>query len=361
MRNSEELIVIEKRCQSTNESNLYYRPQDLLRVINLMPITMRKNYVLAYCSIVLILVIHTSASKELLIRNSSYSFDRIAEANIKTKEIDFVRRTGESSSTNASTSSQGSSTNDNFGTKKIYPTREGGREWYINMDDPRSDGIFFITSDSNITRQADGSWRVNNTNVRLNVDTPQGVAPWRDVEITGYAKVVGAVPIEGNSLANTDDLDLNWLARGGRHTSEIPCEGSALTAILDINGTVGWKKEIWFPGGYADERETDKVVTDSLLNRWIGFKAIMYNTNNNTNVKMESYIDNRDTNYWVQVTNLTDNGNWYAKSPDSEFNRADCGRPKNYVITNGGSIVTFRSDNIVWDFKNLSVREIQAP
>ncbi|MGB8777254.1 MAG: hypothetical protein WCC82_03370, partial [Nitrososphaeraceae archaeon] len=114
-------------------------------------------------------------------------------------------------------------------------------------------------------------------------------------------------------------------------------------------------------GGYADERDRDKVVTDPLFNRWIGFKAIMYNTNNNTNVKMESYIDNRNTNYWVQVTNLTDAGNWYAKSPDSEFNSADCGRPKNYVITNGGSIVTFRSDNIVWDFKNLSVREIQAP
>jgi hypothetical protein len=28
---------------------------------------------------------------------------------------------------------------------------------------------------------------------------------------------------------------------------------------------------------------------------------------------MESYMDNKDTNYWVQVTNLTDNGGWSAK------------------------------------------------
>jgi hypothetical protein len=228
------------------------------------------------------------------------------------------------------------------------------------MDDPRSDGIFFITSDANITRQTDGSWRINNSNVRLNIDTPPNTEPWKNVEITGYARVVDQVPIKGNPEAATDDFDLNWLARGGEHNTENPCEGSAYTAILDINGTVGWKKEIWFPGGYTDEREADRVVTDPLLNRWIGFKAIMYNTNN-TSVKMESYIDNRNTNYWVQVTNLTDSGNWYAKSPDSEFNRADCGRPKNHVITNGGSLVTFRSDNIVWDFKNLSVREIQAP
>ncbi|MFZ0648700.1 MAG: hypothetical protein WAM27_10835, partial [Nitrososphaeraceae archaeon] len=167
-------------------------PQDLLRVRNLIPVTMRKNYILASCSIVLILVFQTPATKELLIGNSSYTSDRIAEA----------KSTSESSS-NSSSSSQGSTANDILGTKKIYPTREGGREWYINMDDPRSDGIFFITSDANITRQVDGSWRVNNTNVRLNVDTPQNMAPWRDVEITGYAKVVDRVPIDGNSLANT--------------------------------------------------------------------------------------------------------------------------------------------------------------
>jgi hypothetical protein len=28
-------------------------------------------------------------------------------------------------------------------------------------------------------------------------------------------------------------------------------------------------------------------------------------------------------------------------------------------LTNGGPIVTFRSDNLVWEFKDLSVREIQ--
>jgi hypothetical protein len=261
----------------------------------------------------------------------------------------------------SSSSSSDPATNDIFGIKKLYPTMSGGREWFINMNDPRSDGIFFITSDQNITQQSDGSWRINNTNVRLNVDTPPNTQPWKNVEITGYARIVDKVPIDGNTEAATDDFDLNWLARGGRHSTDTPCEGSALTAILDINGIVGWKKEIWFPGGYTDELGKEDKVIDSLLNRWVGFKAIMYNTNNNTAVKMESYIDNRDTNYWVQVTDVLDNGNWYAKAPDSEFNSADCGRPKNYVMTNGGSIVTFRSDNIVWDFKDLSVREIQPP
>ena len=44
---------------------------------------------------------------------------------------------------------------DIFGTKEIYPTKPGGKEWFLNSDDPRSDGIFFITSDKNITRQSE--------------------------------------------------------------------------------------------------------------------------------------------------------------------------------------------------------------
>jgi hypothetical protein len=28
---------------------------------------------------------------------------------------------------------------------------------------------------------------------------------------------------------------------------------------------------------------------------------------------------------------------------------------------NAGPIATFRSDNMIWDFKDLSIREIQAP
>jgi hypothetical protein len=330
------------------------------------PSTMTRNHTLLYSFLVIMLIFEIPGTIDSLARNEQdLSMYRSAGASIETRVSDGPpgnpSPSVDTTPSSQSSSSSDSATNDIFGIKKMYPTASGGREWFINMNDPRSDGIFFITSDQNITQQEDGSWRINNTNVRLNIDTPPNAQPWKNVEITGYARIVDKVPIDGNAEAATDDFDLNWLARGGRHSTDTPCEGSALTAILDINGTVGWKKEIWFPGGYTDERGREDKVTDSLLNRWVGFKAIIYNTNNNTAVKMESYIDNRDTNYWVQVTDVLDNGDWYAKAPDSEFNNADCGRPKNYVMTNGGSIVTFRSDNIVWDFKDLSVREIQTP
>jgi hypothetical protein len=60
---------------------------------------------------------------------------------------------------------------DQFGIDKIYPTKEGGREWHINMDDPFADHLFDGTFDRNMTRQDDGSWRVNGSAVRLNVIT----------------------------------------------------------------------------------------------------------------------------------------------------------------------------------------------
>ena len=31
---------------------------------------------------------------------------------------------------------------DKFGVKKIYPTKQDGREWFINMDNPNHDGPF---------------------------------------------------------------------------------------------------------------------------------------------------------------------------------------------------------------------------
>lgn len=76
----------------------------------------------------------------------------------------------------SNTSSKGE---DIFGTKEIYPTRPEGREWFLNSEDPRSDGIFYITSDKNITKQSNGSWLINSSEVRMNVDTPPGLSEWK--------------------------------------------------------------------------------------------------------------------------------------------------------------------------------------
>ena len=65
--------------------------------------------------------------------------------------------------------------------------------------------------------------------------------------------------------------------------------------------------------------------------------------------------------HWVRVTNLTDSGGWYADRSDKEFYSVNCGRPKDYVITNSAPRAVFRADNMILDFKDLSMREIEPP
>jgi hypothetical protein len=246
---------------------------------------------------------------------------------------------------------------DNFGIREIYPTKENGREWHMNMENPQEDKHFSITFNPNITRQEDGSWRISTPVVRMNVNTLEGETNWKNVEMTGYAKIVGVI---ANSSNKVIENDLTWYARGGKHNQEIPCEATAYMGGLYDNGKVGWKKELWFVGGYTDERQSAKV-TNSLVDRWVGWKVVIYNINNNSEVKLESYIDNTNTNYWIKVTDLVDDGGWYAKMPDSHFFDAECSKDKDFIITDSGSTATFRSDNLIWDFKNLSIREIEPP
>ena len=279
---------------------------------------------------------------------------------------------------------------DKFGIKEIYPTKQGGREWFLNMNNPdtnNSDTAFSITASQNheLTKQNDSSWSIGGRGVRLNVDTPLLAVPWKNIEITGYVKVLSKVittttPTTNSSQNNITgsnnnndtssvierpldkDSSINWYARGDRHSSRFPCEGTAYHGILHIDGTAGWEKEIWHTGGYTSERDKVKVTNDSsIIGRWIGWKVVMYNIKNDTQVKLESYLDDKNNNNWVKVTDLIDNGGWYSTALDKEFYSANCGKVKDYIITNSGPIATFRSDNVVWDFKNLSIREIQPP
>ena len=124
---------------------------------------------------------------------------------------------------------------------EIYPTKAGGREWFINMENPTSDGIF--NPQSNLSRQQDGSWRITGKlttgkfydEVRMNVNTPTGAQKWKNVEITRYAKVDSiVVPFNG-----TPNDDLTWYARGGKHNLHMPCEGTAYMGGIYADGHVG--------------------------------------------------------------------------------------------------------------------------
>ncbi len=259
---------------------------------------------------------------------------------------------------------------DEFGTLQIYPTVPGGREWFINMQDPFDDEIVNFNSDIALEKQSDDSWRVNSSEVRMRVGTLSGQEEWKNVEMTGYVKMISTTlttessesPNQEEGSEDGDSLDphLTWRARGGRHNDMVPCEGTALNGGLYLDGKVSWKKEIWHTGGYSDARGVSEIPS-SFINKWIGWKTVMYNLEDDSSVKMESYLDINANNRWEKVSDVTDNGKWYADTSDEEFYSADCGKEKDYIITNSGPTATFRADNLIFDFKNLSIREIKAP
>jgi hypothetical protein len=264
------------------------------------------------------------------------------------------------------------SEDDIFRITKIYPTKVGGREWFLNMSDPKNSSNFFITENLNLSKLSDGSWRINASHVRMVVNTSEGQEKWKNVEITGYVRLSHLTNSNASDTDNSNSLgasgedeidDLVFISRSGRHSSEVPCDGTAYNAGLHTDGSIGWKKEIWHTGGYTEERARHKLA-ESYLNKWVGLKAVVYNImrdNETGGVKLEMYIDGSNTNNWTKVSDIIDRGGWYTKSNNTEFFSAGCGRARDYVIVDGGPNVIFRTDNTILDFKNLSVREIQSP
>ena len=259
---------------------------------------------------------------------------------------------------------------DKFGVKKIYPTASGGNEWYVDMANPKSDPLF--RNLPSMTKQSDGSWRVSASQVRLEAWSPS-YEKWLNVEITGYAKMVSGTQL------------IQAYSRGGHHYSDpdSACEGSAYKGRLYGNGNAAWVKEVNHPA-YTSTKSAVDSTDRQIQNKWIGFKAVIYNIveNGKTYVRMESYIDDDVTgwngnlvvkNKWRLASVLVDRGGWATANSDFDSKCTPLNkdsdqtyRQRDEVINMSGgtgsqNLAAWRSDGLTWDFKYLSVREIKAP
>ncbi|MGA9521939.1 MAG: carbohydrate-binding protein [Myxococcaceae bacterium] len=254
---------------------------------------------------------------------------------------------------------------DRFGVTMLFPSKEGGEAWFLADEadtDPRFD------PQDPITRNADGSWKMQTDQVRMNVMTSTGYDPtsistynrdelaargymqspkdWKNVEITGFVKL---------NQASDETDNFAWYARGGRHNDDNGgCEGSAYKGDLHFDGRTRWAKETW----HVSYEYTDyQTATTSIVGRWVGFKAVIYDTtvDGKKTVKMESYLnDNGDGVTWTKVHEQVDAVAWGGDA-------TACGASNDAMpITWGGPTATFRWDSAPdVDFKWLSVREIQ--
>jgi hypothetical protein len=264
---------------------------------------------------------------------------------------------------------------DKFGILKIYPTKTGGEEWFMNMTDPNQDTR---TEPPKMDRNNnDDSWKISDSKVRYNVFTSSGYKPdkiatldqnklaeegymqspndWKNVEMTGLVKYV-----DGNINQNFD-----WYVRGGTHHDEDNgCEGTAYKGNLYYDGSTKFGKEQWHEKGYTS---TDsKRATYSLEGKWVGYKLAVYDIplvsalqktlDNTTGVKLEIWInENGDGKTWKKMDETVDRGDW---GEDGDH----CKGSTSGIISWGGPVATFRWDSAKEVYiKNFSVREIQPP
>jgi hypothetical protein len=270
---------------------------------------------------------------------------------------------------------------DPFGITKIYQTTPDGREYYMNMDattrEELEDGGLMDRFNSNVVYNSSdgGYWTVDGSSIRFVMTTPDGEAPWRNVEMTMEVRMR-----DGNLLQP--------YARGEQHTNNIEgaWHGSANKHRIwfDAPARIGYMKELYHHTqnhGYAQSNQAVTEIGDSdldLRGQWIRIKAITYNIDGDQHAKFETWVDLGLDNNWLKVTEYVDDGGWHTRElsafesfmdqmrddyPDSIPRNRDTGEElrSDEVITWGGDYVSWRSDGATWDFRNLSTREIGGP
>jgi len=169
---------------------------------------------------------------------------------------------------------------------------------------------------------------------------------WKNVEITIYVKVLSA-------SGGGDEISL--VSRSVRHSTNVHegCGGSSYHNNIDFtNGKFKFKKEMWHVN--YDIKPYSGITIGSTMNKWIGFKGIVYNLPDGS-VKLESYIDKDNNNNWQKATELVDKGNW-----GDDMTHCDA-RTQGAAITWGSPMIIFKSNGVTYDFKKFSVRQIVPP
>src|SRR5215207_8165270 len=237
---------------------------------------------------------------------------------------------------------------DKWGIKELYPTASNGPTWYIReVEDPTTDSLFYygIYEGTTIKSIGTGVWQVDARSgtqehgIRMHVDSPTG--KWKNTEMTGYFNI------------HSGDDQFTMIARHGpSYHDNGGCEAYGYYALTAVDGQVYFKKKLYhFNNGYTKRLAQVNALGD-IHDEWVGMKFAVYDLPNG-DVKLELWIDKGDmTNKWQKETELIDKGNLAVTGGD------DCGRDATDKI-DSGTRVSFRADNSLFDFKKLSVREIQ--
>lgn len=275
---------------------------------------------------------------------------------------------------------------DKFGVEELYPSKDGALKWYLPEDGIQTHvpGEYneIAYSGTDLRRTDDGVYvgkaRVGGLasggtqlTFRFHVTPHNGpaesdhgilaergymVSPndWKNVEQTGYFKIIDPLTL---------NEEISFKLRGGSHNRDNNgCEGASYGVLTPYTTerTRLLAKEYSHPNYVHYEPEL-LYDYESIVDRWVGVKAVIYNLPNG-DVKIEQYMDvgrfDPDTgmpaNEWKKISETIDDGNLPGTT------RYECNQDSpTQKFTWGGKTITWRIDQVdSLEFKYLSIREI---
>jgi hypothetical protein len=267
----------------------------------------------------------------------------------------------------------GSAGVDAFGTKNLYPSASGARQWAAKWSssprtlsagqvDPLDPEFAMRGSGHTLEIKGDGTARSAGDVIRMYIGDPARTKKWKNVELTVYGKRVSEL-----STASTIGFEFQTRTDDG-HTSStrlnsaglpLPCDGKAYGFSYRFDGRGLMEKELKHP---TITRQVAKNVWNGSTfpkNQWVGMKMVVYSIDGGAHVKLELWRDLTDGangGTWTKVNEYADVGGWAIDAATA----ATCNIAPDHIISYAQPLVILRNDQIgeQW-YKKVSIREIQ--
>ncbi len=299
-------------------------------------------------------------------------------------------------------------TNDNKSTiiiPQIYPNKSNEEIYRFNNIHPNDLSQVNETEDLTVFSQKnpDNSWRVDSGKTRIelftknvgtlseeqlkerakswNYDELQKIGywinpdDWRNIEVTLIFKFISSPKSIISENTNDNEHDISIVSRSLFHDSEsayndknnnniqvknLPhpyyCGGSSYHNNISNEGHVKMKKEQFHVKYDSKDYSTD-VNLGNLSNKIIGVKAMVFNSEDNKKVKLETWVDtvNQGKGPYKKVQELIDKGKW------GKFMKICGAKKKGDIISWGSPDIVIKTNNNLFDIYDMQVREIIPP